>query len=60
MTREELKVSIIIKGDRIFLGAQATSTNSTSATSNNCNFVFQFHVCSSAFIKNITSHFTHY
>jgi hypothetical protein len=24
MSREELKVSIIIKGDRIFLGAQAT------------------------------------
>ncbi len=32
MSREELKVSIIIKGDRIFLGAQATGCDPKMAT----------------------------
>lgn len=32
MSREELKVNIIIKGDRIFLGAQATDCDPKMAT----------------------------
>ena len=32
MSREELKVSMIIKGDRIFLGAQATDCDPKMAT----------------------------
>ncbi len=32
MSREELKVSIIIKGDRIFLGAQATDCDPKMTT----------------------------
>ena len=32
MAREELKVNIIIKGDRIFLGAQATDCDPKMAT----------------------------
>ena len=32
MPRDELKVSIIIKGDRIFLGAQATDCDPKMAT----------------------------
>ena len=32
MTREELKVNIIIKGDRIFLGVQATDCDPKMTT----------------------------